>query len=94
VAFSQAHLLPSTTDASEWRILWMTWPWMVKLRLRFVDFHANHEPSAPIFVSAKCAHGFSSTLHHKAAAWCSMALCGNRAKVQRTIIEIERMGDP
>jgi len=25
VAFSQAHLLPSTTDASEWRILLMTW---------------------------------------------------------------------
>jgi predicted RNA-binding Zn ribbon-like protein len=84
-AYSQAHLLPGATGASEWRILLDdAGLGLVKLRLDLsTSILITGAVSADLRQCEMCTWLFIDSSSTKRRRWCSMALCGNRAKVQR-----------
>lgn len=85
VAFRQAQLLPGPTGVSQWQMrLDDVGLRLVKLRL---DLAASTlitgAVSADIRQCEMCTWLFIDPSSSKRRRWCSMALCGNRAKVQR-----------
>jgi len=85
VAFRQAQLLPGLTGVSQWQIrLDDVGLRLVKLRLDLATSTLiTGAVSADIRQCEMCTWLFIDPSSSKRRRWCSMALCGNRAKVQR-----------
>ena len=85
MAFRQAQLLPGLTGVSQWQIrLDDVGLRLVKLRLDLATSTLiTGAVSADIRQCEMCTWLFIDPSSSKRRRWCSMALCGNRAKVQR-----------
>src|SRR5215470_9207456 len=85
VAFRQAQLLPGLTGVSQWQIrLDDVDLRLVKLRLDLATSTLiTGAVSTDIRQCEMCTWLFIDPSSSKRRRWCSMALCGNRAKVQR-----------
>src|SRR5262249_51575314 len=84
-AFREAQLLPGPTGVSQWQILLDDAGLrLVKLRLDLATSALiTSAVSADIRQCEMCTWLFIDPSSSKRRRWCSMALCGNRAKVQR-----------
>jgi len=84
-AIRQAQLLPGPTGVSQWQIhLDDAGLRLVKLRLDLATSTLlTGAVSADIRQCEMCTWLFIDPSSSKRRRWCSMALCGNRAKVQR-----------